>query len=56
MSKLASTLGLAILGLVVLAAASRALIALAGALTAPIVALAIVAALLRCVWFFTGPR
>jgi hypothetical protein len=56
MNKLASTLALAILGLVVLAAASRALIALAGALVTPIVVCAVVVALLRCVWWLTGPR
>ncbi len=56
MNRLVSTLALAILALVVIAASSRALIALAGALVTPIVALGIVAALLRCVWFFTGPR
>ena len=56
MSRLPATLALAILGLVVLAAASRALIALAGALVTPIVACTVVAALLRCVWWLTGPR
>jgi len=56
MNKLASTLALAILGLVVLAATSRALIALAGGLVAPIVAGAVVVALLRCLWWLTGPR
>ena len=56
MNRLASTLALAILALVVIAASSRALIALAGALTTPIVACGIVAGLLRCVWWLTGPR
>jgi len=56
MSKLASALTLAIFGLVVLAATSRALIALAGSLVVPIVACGIVVALLRCVWWLTGPR
>ncbi len=56
MSKLASTVGLMVLGLVVLAASSRALIALAGALVTPILVGGIVAGLLRCVWWFTGPR
>lgn len=56
MSRLPSTLVLAILGLVVLAATSRALIALAGSLVTPLVACGIVAALLRCVWWLTGPR
>jgi hypothetical protein len=55
-NKLVSTLGLAVLGLVVLAATSRALIALAGALVMPIVVCGIVVALLRCVWWLTGPR
>jgi|NGEPerStandDraft_6_1074524.scaffolds.fasta_scaffold164336_2 hypothetical protein len=56
MTKLVSTLSTVILGLVVLAATSRALIALAGALVTPIVACGIVVALLRCVWWLTGPR
>ena len=56
MNKLPSTLALMILGLVVLAAASRPLITLAGALVTPIVACGIVVALLRCVWWLTGPR
>lgn len=56
MNKLASTLALAILGLVVLAATSRALIALAGALQPLLVIGCIVVALLRCVWWLTGPR
>jgi hypothetical protein len=56
MNKLASVLALVVLALVVLAAASRPLIALAGALVTPIAVCAILAALLRCIWFFTGPR
>lgn len=56
MNKLASALALAILGLVVLAATSRALIALAGALATPIVACAVAIALLRYVWWLTGSR
>jgi uncharacterized protein (DUF697 family) len=56
MSKLVSTLATVILGLVVLAATSRALISLAGALVTPVVASGIVVALLRCVWWLTGPR
>jgi len=56
MSKAATTLGLVILGLVVLAATSRALIALAGALLPLIVVGGIVVALLRCVWWLSGPR
>jgi len=55
-NRLASVLGLAVLGLVVLAATSRALIALAGSLIMPIVVCGIVVALLRCVWWLTGPR
>jgi hypothetical protein len=55
-TKLASTLALAILGLVVLAATSRALIALAEALVVPIAVCAVLVALLRCVWWLTGPR
>jgi hypothetical protein len=56
MSRLPTTLALAILGLVVLAATSRALIALAGSLVMPMVTCAVVVALLRCVWWLTGPR
>jgi hypothetical protein len=55
-NRLVSALGLAVLGLVVLAATSRALIALAGALVMPIVALGIVVTLLRCVFWLTGSR
>jgi hypothetical protein len=47
---------LGVLGLVVLAATSRALIALAGALQPLLVIGCIVVALLRCVWWLTGPR
>lgn len=56
MNRLAPTLALVILGLVVLAATSRFLIALAGALVMPIVVAGIVAAILRCLWWMTGPR
>jgi hypothetical protein len=56
MTNAATTLGLVILGLVVLAATSRALIALAGALLPLIVVGGIVAALMRWVWWLTGPR
>lgn len=56
MSKLIQALLLALVGLVVLAATSRPLIALAGSLVTPIVACGIVVALLRCVWWLTGPR
>jgi hypothetical protein len=53
MNRLASTLALGIVGLVVIAASSRALTALAGALVTPILVAWIVVALLRCVWFYT---
>lgn len=56
MNKLVSTLALAVVGLVVLAAASRALIALAGALVVPAATIGVIAALLRCMWWLTGPR
>lgn len=56
MNRLIQALVLVIVGLVVLAAASRALIALAEALATPLVACGIVVALLRCVWWLTGPR
>jgi energy-converting hydrogenase Eha subunit C len=53
MNKLIQAAALGVLGLVVVAAASRALIALAGALVTPILVVGIVVALLRCVWFYT---
>lgn len=56
MTKLVQALLLGIVGLVVLAAASRALVALAGALVVPAVTVGVIAALLRCVWWLTGPR
>ncbi len=56
MNKLIQAMLLGVLGLVVLAATSRVLVALAGALVGPIVACAVVVALLRCVWWWTGPR
>lgn len=56
MSKPAQTALLVVVGLVVLAATSRALIALAGALVTPIAVCAVLVALLRCVWWLTGPR
>ncbi len=56
MTKLLQAALLGLVWLVVIAASSRALIALAGALVMPIVAAGIVAALLRCVWWLTGPR
>ncbi|HSZ13110.1 MAG TPA: hypothetical protein VK790_03645 [Solirubrobacteraceae bacterium] len=56
MNKLIHVGLLLLVGLVVLAAASPALIRLAGALVGPVVAGGVVAALLRCVWWLTGPR
>jgi hypothetical protein len=56
MNKLVSTLALAIVGLVVLAAASSTLTRLAGALIPLALVVGIVAALLRWVWWLTGPR
>ncbi len=56
MTKLLQAALLGLVWLVVIAASSRALIALAGTLVMPIVAAGIVAALLRCVWWLTGPR
>jgi hypothetical protein len=56
MNKLASVLALVVLALVVLAAASRPLIALASGLVPILVVAGLIAALLRCIWFFTGPR
>jgi hypothetical protein len=56
MSKLASMLALAIVGLVVLAYATPALTKLASALVPLAVVIGIVVALLRCVWWLTGPR
>lgn len=53
MNKLTQAILLVLVGLVVLAAASPALIRLAGALGAPVVTCGIVVALLRCVWFYT---
>jgi hypothetical protein len=52
-NRLPSTLALVILGLVVVAVTSRALITLAGALLPLIVVGGIVLALLRYVWFHT---
>lgn len=56
MNKLPQLVLLGIFGLVVLAASCRALIALAGALLPLLVIAGIVVALLRCVWWLTGPR
>lgn len=51
MNKLSQLVLLGIFGLVVLAASSRALIALAGALIPLVLVLGIVVAVLRVVWF-----
>ena len=56
MTKLISTIAIVVLGLVALGAASRALVALAGALVVPIVALGLTACLVRIAWWLTGPR
>ena len=53
MSKLIQATLLVLVELVVIAASSRALTALAGALVTPILVVGIVVALLRCVWFYT---
>ena len=45
-----------VMGVVVLAAATPALTKLASALVGPLLVAGIVAALLRCVWWLTGPR
>jgi hypothetical protein len=55
-NKLIQAAALGIVGLGVLATSSRALIALAESLVTPLAVCAVLAALLRCVWFFTGPR
>jgi hypothetical protein len=56
MTKLVQLLLVLLAGQVVLAAAAPALTRLAGALVAPLLIGGIVAALLRCVWWLTGPR
>jgi len=56
MNKLFQAAILGLVGLAVIAASSRALIALAGALVMPIVVLGVVAGFLRCLWWLTGPR
>jgi hypothetical protein len=55
-NKLIQAVLLGLVGLAVIAASSRALIALAGALLMPILALGVVAGFLRCLWWLTGPR
>lgn len=56
MTKSMQVVLLGIVGLVVLAAATPALTRLASALVGPLLIAGIVAALLRCVWWLTGPR
>jgi hypothetical protein len=56
MTKLIQAVLLALVGLVVLASATPALTKLAGALVPLVVVVGIVLALLRCVWWLTGPR
>jgi hypothetical protein len=56
MTKLIHAGLIGIVGLVVLAAATPALTKLASALVAPLLIGGIVGALLRCVWWLTGPR
>jgi hypothetical protein len=56
MTKLIHAGLIGIAGLVVLTAATPALIKLASALVAPLLIAGIVAALLRGVWWLTGPR
>lgn len=53
MNKLIQTILLVLVGLVVLTAAGPILIKLTGALVTPILVGGIVAALIRCVWFYT---
>jgi hypothetical protein len=53
MTKLVQASLLVLVGLVVVAAASAALIRLAGAMVTPLLVGGIVAGLLRCVWFYT---
>lgn len=53
MNKLIQAILLVLVGLVVLTAAGPTLIKLAGALVTPILVGGIVAALIRCVWFYT---
>jgi hypothetical protein len=56
MTKLVQLFLLLLAALMVLAAAAPALTRLAGALVVPLLIAGIVAALLRCVWWLTGPR
>jgi hypothetical protein len=56
MTKLVHAVLLALVGLVVLAATSRALIALADALQPLLVIVCVAVVLFRYVWWLTGPR
>ena len=56
MNKLIQVLLLSVIGLTVLDAASGPLTKLAGALVTPILVGGLIAGLLRCVWWLTGPR
>lgn len=56
MTKLIQVLLLSVIGLAVLDAASGPLTKLAGALVTPILVGGLIAGLLRCVWWMTGPR
>ncbi|MHB8243574.1 MAG: hypothetical protein ACYDHN_16500 [Solirubrobacteraceae bacterium] len=56
MTKLLHATLAGIVAVVVLAAATPALTKLASALVAPLLIVGIIAALLRCVWWLTGPR
>ncbi len=53
MNKLIHLALLLLAGLVILAATSQALVALAGAVVTPLLVAGIIVALLRCVWFYT---
>jgi hypothetical protein len=56
MNRLVQALLLGIVGLAVLAAVTPGLIKLAGALVPLVLVLGVGAAVLRCVWWLTGPR
>jgi hypothetical protein len=56
MTKLIHAVLLSVLGLAALAAATPALTRLVGALVPLVLVVGILAALLRCVWWWTGPR
>lgn len=56
MTKLIQVLLLSVIGLTVLDAASGPLTKLSEALVTPILVGGLIAGLLRCVWWLTGPR